>query len=102
MNISKLLKKKNFDEKTAFFLSILLVIAGTLILAKGVRDMDTALNICIVKLNTGVEFADAQVFHHLEFTYEDLENLGIFEVFLSFLAFIWAIGLMWYCSLKRW
>jgi hypothetical protein len=101
MNVSKPLKKKISDEKTAFFLSILLAIVGTLLISKGIRDMDTALNICIVKMETGVEFSDMLIFQRKPLTMAGLQSLGILEILLSFLTFILALSLMWIIYLNK-
>jgi hypothetical protein len=100
MNVSKLLKKKTFNEKTLFFLSILLAIVGTLLISKGIRDMDTALNICIVKMETGVEFADVSVLKK-PLTMPELQSLGISEVLFSFVLFLLALSLMWITYLNK-
>jgi hypothetical protein len=93
--------KRKFSYDTILFLSILLSIVGTLLISKGIRDMDTALNICIVKMETGVEFSDIQIFQHKPLTMAELQSLGISEVLFSFVLFLLALSLMWIIYLNN-
>jgi hypothetical protein len=93
--------KRKISYDTVFFLSILLTIVGTLLISKGIRDMDTALNICIVKMETGVEFSDISPFQHKPFTMSELQSLGISEVLFSFILFLLALSLMWITYLNK-
>jgi hypothetical protein len=93
--------KRKFSYDTILFLSILLSIVGTLLISKGIRDMDTALNICIVKMETGVEFSDIQIFKNKPLTMSELQSLGISEVLFSFVLFLLALSLMWIIYLNN-
>jgi hypothetical protein len=92
--------KRKISYDTILFLSILLSILGTLLISKGIRDMDTAINICIVKMETGVEFADVSVLKK-PFTMSELQSLGISEVLFSFVLFLLALSLMWITYLNK-
>jgi hypothetical protein len=93
--------KSKISYDTIFFLSILLTIVGTLLISKGIRDMDTALNLCIVKLETGVEFYDILIFQNKPSTMSELQSLGISEVLFSFVLFLLALSLMWITYLNK-
>jgi hypothetical protein len=93
--------KRKFSYDTILFLSILLSIVGTLLISKGIRDMDTALNLCIVKLETGVEFYDKLIFQNKSLSMSELQSLGIAEVLFSFVLFLLALSLMWIIYLDK-
>jgi hypothetical protein len=64
---------------------------ATFLFVKGYRDVDTALNLYIVKQETGVEFVDVGLFGK-EFTIKELYVIGIIELLFSFIFFLLSVG----------
>jgi hypothetical protein len=66
-------------------------VVATFLFVKGYRDVDTALNLYIVKQETGVEFVDLSLFGK-EFTIKELYVIGLIELLSSFIFFLLSVG----------
>jgi len=80
-------------EHFYIFFSVLLFILGTFLFVKGYRDVDTALNLVIVKQTTGVEFSDVTL-TGISVQILDLYNIGLAELFFSFLSLFSSFGFL--------
>ena len=94
--------KKLSYEYASVYASILLTILATFLLVKGIRDVDAGLNLCIVKMETGIEFRDKVIFSEKMYSMTELYELGIFEIFISLILFLWAVAILWSNFFKRW
>jgi|GEM_PF-1716266 len=80
-------------EHFYIFFSVVLFILGTFLLVKGYRDIDTALNLVIVKQTTGVEFYDTTL-TGISVSILDLYNIGLSELFFSFVFLFSSFGFL--------
>ena len=80
-------------EHFCIFISAILFILGTFLFVKGYRDVDTALNLVIVKQTTGIEFKD-ETLTGIKFTILELYKIGLSELFFSFVLLFSSFGFL--------